>query len=146
MFQWFKTNFNHRKVYHISISIVYLAFSILQIPYVHFDLFWSQTSNAFTFDDGYVSFRTQTNNPYQWLCWEVSGSCLFVCQNRSIFDNSAFLSLAIWPPCFFEVSAILFFTSLDINDNITNKPAIDYSVNWQDFAFKNAFFLNFLLF
>ena len=120
-------------MYHISISIVYLAFSILQIPYVHFDLFWSQTSNAFTFDDGYVSFRTQTDNPYQWLRLEVSGSCLFVCQNRSIFDNSAFLSL-------FEVSVILFFISLDINDNITNKPAIDYSVSWQNSAFKNAFF------
>ena len=37
---------NDRHVYSISISSAILAFSILQVPNVHFDLSWSSISNA----------------------------------------------------------------------------------------------------
>ena len=58
VFSLFKTNFNYRHVYGISISIVFLAFSILQTPNVNVNISWAPISNAFRFDDGYVSFRT----------------------------------------------------------------------------------------
>ena len=146
MFQCFKTNFNHGEVYDISTFYCISCFQYFVNTLCPFWPFLVPTSNAFTFDDGYVSLRTQTNISYQWLRWEVSRSCPFVCQNRSIFDNSAFSSLAFWPPWFFEVSATLFITSLDINDNITNKPAIDYISNLQNLALKDPFLKNFLLF